>query len=211
MTFSLILLGVLFILVLFNVGESIYKKLKLKKSTLLIFLLVTLGCYFVPAIPIGHFSFTLAGFFLPLIFSTIILFKVRNLKAYLKILVAMLVAFSLNIVYNLITFDVYESAILQPYLLLAVILGTFPLALTQIPTRLFASTFVGVTLSEIVFYYSRYSIYGDFYMTIGSEKVFAVLLVSFVVSLLTYFFARKVKAMRVKHKLKVAEKNKLAL
>lgn len=211
MTFSLILLGVLFILVLFNVGESIYKKLKLKKRTLIIILLVTLACYFVPAIPIGNFSFTLAGFFLPLVFSIIIIFKVKNLKAYLKILAAMLVAFSLNIVYNLITFDVYESAILQPYLLLAVILGTFPLALTQTPTRLFASTFVGVTLSEIVFYYSRYSIYGDFYMTIGSEKVFAVLLVSFVVSLLTYFFARKVKAMRVKHKLKVAENNKMTL
>ncbi len=208
MTFSLILLGVLFILVLFNVGESIYKKLNLKKSTLLILLLLLLGCYFIPGINIGGVVFTIDGFFLPLVISAIILIKTRKLKTFFKIFVAILISFSLNIVYNLITFDVYESAILQPYLVLGLILGTFPLFLVETPTKLFASTFLGVTLSEIVFYFSRYSIYGNYYMTIGSEKVFATCLVAFVTSLLTYFLARKVKAMHVKRKLKLAERNK---
>ena len=208
MTFSLILLGVLFILVLFNVGESIYKKLALKKSVLLVLILTTMALYFIPAIKIGNFSFTLAGFFLPLIYSIIILFKVKNLRLYLKMLVATLVSFSLNIVYNLITFDVYESAILQPYLILALIIGTFLLFLAQTPTNLFASNFFGIILTEIVFYFSRYSIYGNYYMTIGSEKVFAVLMVSFVFSLLTYFFVRKVKAMYARRKLRLSEKKK---
>lgn len=208
MTFSLILLGVLFILVLFNVGESIYKKLKLKKTTLLALLLITIICYFVPGINIGGYTFTLAGFFLPLILSIVTLYRVKNLKAYFKIIVSVLVAFCLNIVYNLITFDVYESNILQPYLLLGIILGTFPLFLTKTPTRLLASTFVGVTLSEIVFYISRYSIYGNYYMTIGSEKVFAVLLVSFVTSFISFYLSRKVQAMRIKRKLKTSEQKR---
>ena len=136
------------------------------------------------------------------------LFKVKKLRLYLKMLVATLVSFSLNIVYNLITFDVYESAILQPYLILALIIGTFLLFLAQTPTNLFASNFFGIILSEIVFYFSRYSIYGNYYMTIGSEKVFAVLMVSFVFSLLTYFFVRKVKAMHARRKLRLSEKKK---
>ena len=208
MTFSIILLGVLFILVLFNVGESIYKKLNFKKSTLLILLLVTMVCYFIPGIKIASLTFTLSGFFLPLVLSIIVLFKVKNLKAYFKIFVTILISFSLNIVYNLITFDVYESAILQPYLILGLILGTFPLFLTKTPTRLFSANFIGITLSEIVFYLSRYSVYGNYYMTIGSEKVFATLLTSFTISLLSYYFARKVKAMHIKHKLTKAEKER---
>lgn len=208
MTFSLILLGVLFILILFNVGESIYKKLKLKKTTLLALLLITIICYFIPGVNIGGYTFTLAGFFLPLVLSIVTLFRVKNLKAYFKILVSVLIAFCLNIVYNLITFDVYESNILQPYLLLGIILGTFPLFLTKTPTRLLTSTFIGVTLSEIVFYISRYSIYGNYYMTIGSEKVFAVLLVSFVTSFISFYLSRKVQAMRIKHKLKTSEQRK---
>lgn len=206
MTFSIILLGVLFILVIFNVGESIYAKLGLKKRTLLIILLLMLGCYFIPGIKIGDFTFTVVGFFLPLILSTIVLFKVRKLKDYFKFFVSVLISFALNIVYNLITFDVYESSILQPYLVLGIILGTFPLFLTKTPTRLFASTFLGITLSEIVFYLSRYSIYGNYYMIIGSEKVFATLMVAFVTSLLTYFFARKIQVLRVKRKLKTADR-----
>lgn len=205
MTFSLILLGVLFILVVFNVGESIYKKLRIKKSILLILLLLSIGLFFVPPIKIGKFSFTFVGFFLPLIFSILLIIKVRNIKAYFKMFVAMLISFSLNIVYNLITFDVYESSILQPYLLLAILLGTFPLFLTSTPNRLYAANFIGLTLSEIVFYFSRYSIYGNYYMIIGSEKLFAVLLFSYTVSLLAYFFARKVYAMHVKRKLKQKE------
>ncbi len=200
MTFSIILLGVLLILVTFNVGESVYKKLKLKKITLILMLILTLGLYFIPSITLGNFGFSLVGFFLPFAFSIVVLFKVRNIKEYFKMFVAVLVAFALNIVYNLITFDVYESSILQPYLFLGVLLGTLPLFITSNPNRLYASNFIGIALSEIVFYLSRYSIYGDYYMLIGSEKMFAVLLVSFTVSLLTSFFARKIHAFFVKKK-----------
>lgn len=211
MTFSIILLGVLFILVLFNVGESVYKKLNLSKKSLIIILLITLALYFVPGINIAGYTFTFAGFFLPLVASIIVLIKVKNLKAYFMLFVCALIAFALNIVYNLITFDVYESAILQPYLALGLVLGTLPLFVAKLPNRLFVANFVGITLSEIAFYFSRYSVYGNYYMTIGSEKVVAVLLVSFVASLLSYFFAGKVKAIRLKRKLKMSERKNVSL
>ena len=206
MTFSLILTGVLLILVCFNVGESIYKKLNIKKTVLVLFLSLTLALYFVPNINIAGVSFGWTGFVLPLIFSIMAIAKTKRLKTFLRMIVATLIAFALNIVYNLITFDVYESAILQPYVFLAIFMGIGLLFVVQTPSRLYASMFVGIILAEIVFYLSRYSIYGDYYLTIGSEKVFSILLTSFTASLLTFFFVRKVRTMSIRKRLKKAEK-----
>lgn len=201
MTLSVLMLGVLIILVSFNVGESIYAKLKLKKGHLIGLLLLTLVLYFVPNIKINGITFTWVGFFLPFVFSVLSLLKVKKAKAYFKMFVALLIAFSLDMIYNLITFDVYETAIFQPYVVLGLILGSVGLILAETPTRLYASNFLGLIFAEIVFYISRYSIYGEYYLTIGSRKVFETLLVGFVTSLLVYFFVRKVKAIKIKRKL----------
>lgn len=211
MTFSIILLGVLIILVVFNVGESIYKKLGLKKKTLLLLLLATLVFYFVPSITLFGITFTWVGFFLPLIFSVIVIFKVKNVKAYFKMFVSILIAFALNIIYNLITFDVYESAIFQPYLILGLILGTLPLVLTETQKQLYASNFLGIIFAEIVFYMSRYSIYGEYYLKLGSRKVFEMLLLSFVVSLLVKYYTRKFKAILIKRKLLKSERKSISI
>lgn len=207
MTLSLILLGALIILTIFNVGESIYKKLNIKKRLLIILLLATLVLYFIPGISINGITFTWFGFVLPLIFSTWVIIKVKNAKKYFKMFVVALIAFALNIIYNLITFDVYESAIFQPYIVLGLILGIVPLAIAESPKRLYASNFVGIIFAEIVFYFSRYSIYGEYYLTLGSIKVFETLMIAFVSSLLVYFFARKIKAMLIRKKLAKRELN----
>ena len=201
MTFSILLLGVMIILVAFNVGESIYAKLNIKKKYLLILLIGTLVLYFIPNLKINGITFTWIGFVLPLIFSVLAIIKVKKAKAYFKMFVALLISFSLDMVYNLITFDVYESAIFQPYIVLGLILGSVSMFLAETPTRLYASNFLGLIFAEIVFYVSRYSIYGEYYLTIGSRKVFETLLVSFVTSLFVYFLARKVKVMKIRRKL----------
>jgi len=206
MTFSLILLGVLFILITFNVGESVYKKLKLRKRTLLILIGATIILYFMPNLKISGITFTWIGFFLPFIFSVIALIKVRNLKSYFKIFVCMLIAFALGMVYNLMTFDVYEANILQPYLVLGLIIGILPLILSPNASWLYSANFIGITLAEIVFYMSRYSIYGEYYLTLGSIKVFSVLLVGFVAGVIVHFFAIKIKAYYKKKKLDKIEK-----
>ena len=206
MTFSLILLGVLFILVIFNVGESVYKKLYLKKRTLLILIGASLVLYFIPNLVIAGISFTWIGFMFPFIFSIISLIKVRNLKYYFKIFVCILIAFSLGMVYNLMTFDVYESNILQPYLILGLILGTIPLFLVPNAKWLYSANFIGITLAEIVFYMSRYSIYGEYYLTLGSIKVFSILLVGFVSGVIVHFLASKIKVHYTKKKLDRIEK-----
>lgn len=202
MTFSIILLGVLIILVSFNVGESLFKKLKIQKRVLLLLLTATLVLYFIPNIKIGGVTVTWIGFFMPLVFSVWVIFKVKNAKMYFKMFVALLITFSLNMIYNLITFDVYEASIFQPYIILGIIIGTIPMILAKTPTKLYASNFFGLIFAEIVFYLSRYSIYGEYYLTLGSRKVFEMLLVSFTISMLVYFFVRKVKVMMIRRKLK---------
>lgn len=201
MTFSILILGVLIILVSFNVGESVYKKLKISKKHLLIILISALILYFIPSPVINGITFTWIGFFMPLLLSVFVLLKIKKAKVFFKLFVAALITFSLGIIYNLITFDVYESAIFQPYLILGIILGSVLLLLVNIPIFLFASSFLGLIFAEIVFYLSRYSIYGEYYLTVGSRKVFEVLITAFVTSTLVYFFARKVKLIIVRRKL----------
>lgn len=201
MTFSIILLGILIIFVSFNIGESVYRKLGIKKRTLILFLILTLVLYFVPSLTINGVNFTWIGFFLPTIFSLIVLFKLKNAKNYFKILVGTLISFALNIIYNLITFDVYETAIFQPYLFLGLLLGIGLLVLVKKPSRVYVCTYVGLLFSEIVFYMSRYSIYGDYYLTLGSRKLFETLLTAFAISLLGSFVGRKVKVVSIKRKL----------
>lgn len=209
MTFSLIMLGTLIILTAFNVGESLYKKLKIKKKYLMAMLIVTLVLYFVPGIKIFGVTLTWVGFILPLIFSVVVAFKVKNLKLYFKMFVCLLITFSLNMVYCLITFDVYESAIFQPYLALGVVIGTIPLFIAHKPTMLYASNFLGLIFAEIVFYVSRYAIYGEFYLTLGSRKVFEILIVAFVSSMIFYYLIRKVKIILIRRKIK--QKNALQI
>lgn len=211
MTFSIILLGVLIILVSFNVGESIFKKIGLKKKTLLLILIISLVLYFIPSINLFGITFTWVGFFMPLVFSAIVVFKVKNIKIYFKMFVALLLAFSLGIIYNLITFDVYESEIFQPYLVLGILLGVLPLLLTKTPQRLYASNFLGLIFAEIVFYMSRYSIYGEYYLTLGSRKMFETLLIGFTSSLIAYYLYRKVKYIVIKRRLTKKEKQSMTI
>lgn len=201
MTFSILILGVLIILVSFNVGESVYKKLKISKKHLLIILISSLVLYFIPSPEINGITFTWTGFFMPLLLSVFVLLKIKKAKVFFKLFVATLITFSLGIIYNLITFDVYESAIFQPYLILGIILGSVLLLIVNNPIWLFSSNFLGLIFAEIVFYLSRYSIYGEYYLNVGSRKVFEILITAFITSTLVYFFARKVKLIIVKRKL----------
>ena len=156
MTFSILILGVLIILVSFNVGESVYKKLKISKKHLLIILISALVLYFIPSPEINGITFTWTGFFMPLLLSVFVLLKIKKAKVFFKLFVATLITFSLGIIYNLITFDVYESAIFQPYLILGVILGSVLLLIVNNPIWLFSSNFLGLIFAEIVFYLYRY-------------------------------------------------------
>lgn len=208
MTFSLMLLGVMLILVTFNVGESVYAKLRLKKGILILLIIATIVLYFIPNISVFGVIFTWVGFFLPAIYSILVLIKTRKLKDFFKMFVTALIAFVLNIGYNLITFEVYEANIFQPYLILGVILGGLSLFITNKPTKLYASNFIGLTLSEIAFYYTKYSVYQEFPLFVGNEKIFAVLLVSFVSSLMVYYIVRQVRKNFVKSRRKKEQKQK---
>ena len=206
MTASIIILGVLIILSIFSVGESILKRIKISRQKFMALLLLTLLLYFVPGITINGITFTWVGFVMPIIFSAIVLTNTRKLKNFLKIIVCILISFSLGIVYDLITFDVYEASIFQPYLVLAVLLGIVPLLIVGEPKKSYASNTIGLLLSEVFFYISRYSIYGEYYMTIGGEKIFACLIYSFVFSAITYSIARKIKVIVITKRLAKKER-----
>jgi len=152
MTFSLILLGTLLILTIFGVGEKILKKLKINKILIISLLALSIILYFVPPLVINGITFTWVGFVLPLIFSMVILLSNKKLKYVFKMFFVTLFSFSVGIVYNLIKFNVYESALLQPYIFLGIIFGLFSLSIIKDPLKLYASTFVGfVSQRDVLF------------------------------------------------------------
>lgn len=201
MTFSIILIGALIILSIFDVGEGIWQKVQLNKRWFIILLLVNLILYFVPNITINGIVFTWVGFVLPTLFSVVIFLGVRKKVDFVKIFINTLLSFSICIAYNLVTFDVYEQNIFQPYIILGIILGIMPIIIQKNPKCVYVSNTIGIILSELFFYFSRYSIYGEYYLTLGSEKVFCCLIVSFIVSSMLYFVLRKYKAFKLKRSL----------
>jgi hypothetical protein len=202
MTFSLILLGTLLILTIFGVGEKILKKLKINKILIISLLALSIILYFVPPLVINGITFTWVGFVLPLIFSMVILLSNKKLKYVFKMFFVTLFSFSVGIVYNLIKFNVYESALLQPYIFLGIIFGLFSLSIIKDPLKLYASTFVGFVSSEIVYYLSSSVAYRNGGLVVGGEKVLTVLILTFLVSVITNYFAISLKKHLIRTKLR---------
>jgi len=202
MTFSLILLGTLLILTIFGVGEKILKKLKINKILIISLLALSIILYFVPPLVINGITFTWVGFVLPLIFSMVILLSNKKLKYVFKMFFVTLFSFSVGIVYNLIKFNVYESALLQPYIFLGIIFGLFSLSIIKDPLKLYASTFVGFVSSEIVYYLSSSVAYRNGGLVVGGEKVLTVFILTFLVSVITNYFAISLKKHLIRTKLR---------
>lgn len=208
MTFSLILLGVLIISCIFTVGEGVLKELKINKVFCLMLLFLTLILYFLPNIKIYNYSFSWASFILPFMACFVILLKTRRVKNHFKIVLFSLLTFIINFIFNFINFEVYETAILQPYLLLAVVLVVVGMLLTNKASLTFVASFFGLVISEIVFYYARYSNIIEFNWIFGSEKIFSMLLVIVVLSCIIQFLSIKLKKVKTYNKLKKLENQK---
>lgn len=208
MNLSLLILCVSFILVLFNVGESVYFRLKLKKWLLLLVIASLILLRFIPSININGVTFSIANFIAPVFLSVLIACKNLNKgKTWLKFFVSSLVVITFTLIYNVADLNVYESSLLQPYDILAIILGFLCFVITNNPKIVFLSSVVGLTVSELIFYKSRYEVYGYYNLTLGSEMMICVLLIEFLTSLFALYLVRKIKA----YKLKKRKKNKKLL
>ena len=137
------------ILILFSVGESFLKNNNLKKYYVLGFFALTFFATYLPKISIFGLSFSI-NFFLFLGLFVLFIFKNKNLKELLKILLMSCVSFAFCVCYNSINLLQYEFAYFQPYLVLCVILGVVCCFISLKFSSIFCGLFVGVTISELI-------------------------------------------------------------
>lgn len=206
MAFSSLILGVLLILVIFNVGETVTKKLYLKKIYLIILLAISfISSFFNPFI-IGNFSFSIAGFIIPLILSIYYLFKVGSVYSFLRVGVSTLLVTTLTLIYNSISYGDFEYNYLQPYMILALVLGLSVFFISKTPSNSYLSFFLGYSLSNTIHFLTKNLDYDYSFIELGGQQMLSMLLLSTVASLVGVYIYRKVKLMKKRRARVINEK-----
>lgn len=152
MNTNLTILGALFILVLFGVGESIYKKFGLNRVFLLIMLgLLMVGLY-APNLHIKDVSLSISGLILPSLFCLLFCFKIRSKSFFINALICMFFALVLRLVYidlDFVPFYVQASAM--------AVLGLILALNAKEPFSLFCAIILGFVGGNAVYELAKYS------------------------------------------------------
>ncbi len=188
MEISLLILGTLFILTLFTVGESIYTHFKINKIILLLILGVLMAGVFLPSIQVFDYALSFETLILPGALCFVLLFMVRKFSRFVFSVLFTTLSAMLYLILgaDLITFPV------QPFVLLGVFLGIFVgLNSTKISESL-PALFFGINLGGVIFFVSKFeSLEGLFY----ELSLYNAVLVAWVVSTVVLFLKQKMLSM----------------
>ncbi|MDD2445579.1 MAG: hypothetical protein PHX09_02075 [Clostridia bacterium] len=183
MKYLILILGVLFILTIFNVGESYLKRLQLRKSYVLGFLILEIICLFLPTLQISSINFSIAGFLVPAVISIMFLGEIKNSKYFGRMLISFLtVVLTMQLIFINNGTNVFASELLN-WTLIYSLLGIFALITCYYPNQAFVSLFLGTTTAEIIFYLTRYGV-DD--LVLGNEISLFGLIVSSLIMLSLY-------------------------
>jgi hypothetical protein len=184
MEINLLILGTLFILTLFTVGESIYKHFKVHKIVLLLILLTLIVGAFLPPIEVFDFIVSFDKIILPGALSFVLLFMVKKFS---RFMFSLLFSALVSMFYLIAGADAITFAV-QPFILLGVFLGVFAGLNSVKISETLPSLFFGINLGAIIFFISKYeSLETLFYET----TIFSAVLISWIVSTLVLFLKQK--------------------
>ena len=149
MDFYIVMCVCLIILVLFDVGESVLKNANIKKSRLLIFLILTVLLYFLPKISLGEVQVSL-NFLLCCLGFLFMFFQLKNIKQIIKVFIVFCIALTLCVCYNSLNLLQFEFAYFQPYILLAIVIGVICSTTTNNHNTIYCGVFLAVSISELI-------------------------------------------------------------
>lgn len=192
MNINLIVLGSLFILTLFGVGESVYKKIGISKLFILICLGLLIGGLYVPNLKIKDISFSISGFLLPALFCLILTFRIRSATIFVDLLIS-------GFVYLLLRLVFVEFEFVPNEILFAVmgILGFVLALLSKDGFSVIISSFWGFVFGNIIFELIKY---GNINMLLQSQFSIAYVLVCLTSGLIVLFFKKSLLAQMKKNK-----------
>ncbi|MDD2227531.1 MAG: hypothetical protein PHH71_03020 [Clostridia bacterium] len=197
MKLIVLLLGALFILILFNVGESNLRNNRIQKSYALLLIAIEIFSLLLPIYQITGINFTVSGFVIPAIISILFLGEIKNKKYLTKVIISFLsVVFLMQLLFLIQHYAVIEIGQLG-WIVLSLALALVSLIICRYPKQAFISLFWGIAFSQITFNYTHFSTSElTDSMILGNETMFLGLVVGSVFMLLCYNVFYSVKRRR---------------
>lgn len=195
MDINLIVLGCLFILVAFGVGENIWKKFGISRVAILIFLALLISGLYVPNLHIKDFSISISGIVLPAIICFVFAFRIRSTGVFVNILMTGFVCLLLRLAFVELEFIPTEIQ-LAVMSLLGIVLAVF----TKDAYGLIFSSFVGFVLGNAIFEFIKY---GNINLLLQSQVGLGCAVVCAVCGVLVLFLKSKILPAKQKNLSKV--------
>lgn len=190
MELNLLILGCLFILTLFTVGESVYKHFKINKYFLLIFIALLIIGMFLPPVTLFGYEWYFSSMIFPFIICFVLLFKVKKFSRFLLVLFLCVLA---SMLYSLAGIETVIYGFIEPYMILSLIFGILiGLISYNLPSAITA-LFFGLNTGNILFHLTKYESLENFYL---NETLFSCVLIAVLASSIVIFIKDKLSYLK---------------
>lgn len=185
MELNLLILGCLFILTLFTVGESVFKHFKRNKYFLLLFLGLLLVGMFLPPVELFGLPVYFESMILPFLFCFVLLFKIKKFSRFILVLLLCVLA---SMLYSLAGIEEMVYGFVEPYMVLSLLLGVLVgLVSYNLPSAITA-LFFGLNLGTILYHFTKYESFENFFV---SEMLFSCVLIGTLASVIVVYLKDK--------------------
>jgi hypothetical protein len=186
MEVNLLILGCLFILTLFTVGESITKHFGINKWVAVLIVGTLIGVMFVAPINVGGVELYLDRFVFPGFICVLTLFGIKRPS---RFILAFLFCVLGSILYLMSGLESNFFGVLQPVYALSAVLGAFiALVASNLPETVCA-LFFGIHAGSAMFHLTKYESLENMFV---SPSLFSAVLIGFLSATLVLFVKQKI-------------------
>ena len=176
-----LILGVLLILLLFGIGETFIKRVRIKKIQIMCSIVLILICLLLPAYSFGKLTFTISGFGIFLIISVLYLAEIKNNNFRIKFFISYLITVFFMQIFFIIDWTKFDIPQEILWIIMLSVLSIVILKICAYPKQSFVALFFGVNTAQII-----NGLTGDGYIFLGSDTVLLALIVSVIFMIIIY-------------------------
>lgn len=176
-----LILGVLLILLLFGIGETFIKRVRIKKIQLVCCLILLLFSLLLPAYNLGQLTFTISGFGIFLIISVLFLSEIKNKTFRIKFFISYLITVFFMQIFFIIDWTKFDIPQEILWIIMFALLSFIILKICIYPKQSFASLFLGINTAQII-----HGLTSDGYIFLGGDIVLLALIISAIFMIIIY-------------------------
>lgn len=187
MEFNILILGCLFILVMFGVGESILKFLHLNKYFAMISLALMMSGLFVTNLDIETISINIGFVLIPLLLSLLFIFKIKSAS---KFFVSLFFCILVALLFTILPIDEIYMLSYIPAIILGVLCGLCLAIINRSFAAYFVSVALGFNIANVIFHLTKY----ESFSLLGNSYLYTSFLISIPTFAIIAFCTGKLKS-----------------